>query len=347
MTDREHRGTTSSESDKSGAAAATPATLLEMRHLTSDPHLQQRDLPLDSMRMWAMSFAPMMFHRTPEQIEQSDPDTYNLVLLRAGTMRRVDATSEMTYGPGDMHVNDSSLPFQLEAHGCHMVSCIGVEVPKRLLPLPNDRVAALVGRKLSAREGMGGLLATVLDHLITGHGSYRSTDAPRLAVVLRETLAGLFARTLQDEEQYVPTAAYRRDLLLRMRMFIDQHLSDPELGPRLIAAAHNVSISYVHRLFGDDGTTVAGWIRARRLERARRDLCDPAMRIVPVHHIAARWGFSHHAAFTRAFRTAYGVAPRDFRRAALPQTKWRERQKIEDAVPTTSPVVHTNMVSRQ
>src|SRR5690606_5151921 len=63
----------------------------------------------------------------------------------------------------------------------------------------------------------------------------------------------------------VPTAAYRRDLLLRMRMFIDQHLSDPELGPRLIAAAHNVSISYVHRLFGDDGTTVAGWIRARRL----------------------------------------------------------------------------------
>ncbi len=318
MTDREHRGTTSSESDKSGAAAATPATLLEMRHLTSDPHLQQRDLPLDSMRMWAMSFAPMMFHRTPEQIEQSDPDTYNLVLLRAGTMRRVDATSEMTYGPGDMHVNDSSLPFQLEAHGCHMVSCIGVEVPKRLLPLPNDRVAALVGRKLSAREGMGGLLATVLDHLITGHGSYRSTDAPRLAVVLRETLAGLFARTLQDEEQYVPTAAYRRDLLLRM-----------------------------HRLFGDDGTTVAGWIRARRLERARRDLCDPAMRIVPVHHIAARWGFSHHAAFTRAFRTAYGIAPRDFRRAALPQTKWRERQKIEDAVPTTSPVVHTNMVSRQ
>lgn len=182
MTDREHRGTTSSESDKSGAAAATPATLLEMRHLTSDPHLQQRDLPLDSMRMWAMSFAPMMFHRTPEQIEQSDADTYNLVLLRAGTMRRVDATSEMTYGPGDMHVNDSSLPFQLEAHGCHMVSCIGVEVPKRLLPLPNDRVASLVGRKLSAREGMGGLLATVLDHLITGHGSYRSTDAPRLAV---------------------------------------------------------------------------------------------------------------------------------------------------------------------
>lgn len=190
-------------------------------------------------------------------------------------------------------------------------------------------------------------MATVLDHLITAHGSYRSTDAPRLAVVLRETLAGLFARTLQDEEQYVPTAAYRRDLLLRMRMFIDQHLSDPELGPRLIAAAHNVSISYVHRLFGDDGTTVAGWIRARRLERARRDLCDPAMRTVPVHHIAARWGFSHHAAFTRAFRTAYGVAPRDLRRTALPQPEWRERQKIEEAVPTTSPVIHTNMVSRR
>ena len=116
----------------------------------------------------------------------------------------------------------------------------------------------------------------MLDHLITAHGSYRSTDAPRLAVVLRETLAGLFARTLQDEEQYVPTAAYRRDLLLRMRMFIDQHLSDPELGPRLIAAAHNVSISYVHRLFGDDGTTVAGWVMLLQLWTGARPMGDAA-----------------------------------------------------------------------
>ncbi|WP_298183232.1 helix-turn-helix domain-containing protein [Saccharomonospora sp.] len=189
----------------------------------------------------------------------------------------------------------------------------------------------------------------MLDHLITDHGLYQGTDTPRLASVLREALAGLFVHALKEKEQYVPTAVLRRDLLLRMRSFIDQNLSDQELGPRLIAAVHNVSISYVHRLFGDDGTTVAGWIREQRLQRAYRDLSDPAMCAVPVHHIAARWGFSHHAAFTRAFRAAYGIAPRDLRRKALPQTQtaWRERQKSEEAVLTTSPVVHTNMVSRR
>ena len=98
-----------------------------------------------------------------------------------------------------------------------------------------------------------------------------------------------------------------------MRSFIDRRLHDPVLGPTTIAAAHHVSTSYVHKLFAGAGTTVTTWIRAQRLEHARRDLSDPAMAAVPVHHIATRWGFAHHSTFTRAFRSAYGMAPRDFR----------------------------------
>ena len=74
---------------------------------------------------------------------------------------------------------------------------------------------------------------------------------------------------------------------------------------------------YLHRLFQHDGITVAAWIREQRLERARRDLADPALRAVPVHQIAARWGFSHAAVFSRAFRAGYGVAPNDYRHQTL------------------------------
>nr|WP_232285226.1 hypothetical protein [Saccharomonospora xinjiangensis] len=141
---------------------------------------------------------------------------------------------------------------------------------------------------MSAGDGLGGLLAGVLDRIVADHSSYRSTDSARLATILREVLAGLFARALEDEKQPVPAEVHRRTLLLRMRAFIDQHLPDRRLGPRLVAEAHHVSTSYVHRLFGAEGTTVSGWIRARRLERARMDLADPAMNTVPVHHIALR-----------------------------------------------------------
>ncbi|MEU9123638.1 helix-turn-helix domain-containing protein [Streptomyces sp. NPDC048506] len=59
--------------------------------------------------------------------------------------------------------------------------------------------------------------------------------------------------------------------------------------------------------------TVAAWIRRRRLDAARGDLADPALDAVPIHAIAARWGFPRAAVFTRAFRSAYGIPPRDYR----------------------------------
>ncbi|WP_308429099.1 helix-turn-helix transcriptional regulator [Streptomyces brasiliensis] len=80
-----------------------------------------------------------------------------------------------------------------------------------------------------------------------------------------------------------------------------------------MAAAHHISVSYLHRLFQDHETTVSAWIRSQRLERARRDLAEPALRAVPVHRIAARWGFSDHATFTRSFRSAYDIPPKEYR----------------------------------
>ncbi|MFD0385553.1 helix-turn-helix domain-containing protein [Streptomyces stramineus] len=58
-----------------------------------------------------------------------------------------------------------------------------------------------------------------------------------------------------------------------------------------MAAAHHISLSYLHRLFETEATTVAAWIRHQRLERARHDLGDTTQRHIPVHAIAARWGF--------------------------------------------------------
>nr|WP_243274742.1 helix-turn-helix domain-containing protein [Streptomyces albus] len=63
--------------------------------------------------------------------------------------------------------------------------------------------------------------------------------------------------------------------------------------------------------------TVAAWIRRQRLEHCRRDLADPRLRDRPIHAIAARWGFPRPGDFTRAFRAAYGIPPRDYRRMAV------------------------------
>ncbi|MWA07416.1 helix-turn-helix domain-containing protein [Actinomadura sp. LD22] len=91
-------------------------------------------------------------------------------------------------------------------------------------------------------------------------------------------------------------------------------------APALPSGQHSPawrSVSYLHRLFRSQGIAVSSWIRRLRLERARRDLGDPALDAVPIRRIAARWGFNDHATFTRAFRAAYGIAPSDHRRRSL------------------------------
>jgi AraC-like DNA-binding protein len=106
------------------------------------------------------------------------------------------------------------------------------------------------------------------------------------------------------------TDAAHQALLRRIRAFMSAHLADPDLSPETIAAAHRISVRYLHRLFQCDGTTVSRWIQQRRLEECRRELSRPGRASPSVSAIAHRWGFTSPAHFSRAFRAAYGMPPR-------------------------------------
>ncbi|WP_372497271.1 helix-turn-helix domain-containing protein [Streptomyces muensis] len=56
-------------------------------------------------------------------------------------------------------------------------------------------------------------------------------------------------------------------------------------------------------------------VRERRLEQCRRDLADPHLAARPIHAITAQWGFTSPAHSSQAFRSAYGLSPRQFRLA--------------------------------
>jgi AraC-like DNA-binding protein len=134
-----------------------------------------------------------------------------------------------------------------------------------------------------------------------------------------------------DRDTTVAPATRRRALLATLQAFIDSHLADPELSPSTIAAAHHISLRYLHRLFEGQGTTVGKRIKNRRLASCRQDLLDPSLAALPVNAIASRWGFIDAARFSRAFRDAYGQPPGEFRRhlasaAAITSQCGRRRQ---------------------
>jgi acetamidase/formamidase/AraC-like DNA-binding protein len=104
--------------------------------------------------------------------------------------------------------------------------------------------------------------------------------------------------------------------LQRIRTAIEQRLGDPTLTIADIAAAERTSVRYVQKLFERDGESFLHFVRMRRLERAREDLTDPAHSHLSISDICFRWGFNDAAHFSRAFHDAFGVSPRNFRRAA-------------------------------
>ncbi|WP_102935534.1 helix-turn-helix domain-containing protein [Streptomyces malaysiensis] len=46
-------------------------------------------------------------------------------------------------------------------------------------------------------------------------------------------------------------------------------------------------------------------------------MADPAQRAASIGYIATRWGFTHHASFTRAFHGRYHMTPTDYRHISL------------------------------
>ncbi|MEU8783779.1 helix-turn-helix domain-containing protein [Streptomyces sp. NPDC048637] len=275
-------------------------------------------LELGTVHVWPTALQSMRFRRTPKLIRQSDPERLHMSLVTRGTVGIVvQPGQEVTHGPGDLCVVDSSRPFDCHAiNGQGPMEGIGLALPKELLALAGKGADKLLGQRLSGREGFGALLAQFLTRITTDTGSFQPSDGPQLGTIVLDLVSALFAHELQAADVLTPESR-RRTLTLHIRSFIQQHLADPQLTPRAIAAAHHISVSHLHRLFQEQDMTVAAWIRLQRLERARRDLTAPALRHITIRQIATRWGYTRAADFTRAFRTHYGAPPRDYRNSAL------------------------------
>lgn len=273
-----------------------------------------RAMDLGAEHVSTMTCTPMRARRTPRLIRQSDPELYAVTLTQRGHQRLEQVGRQVLMGERDLVVYSTSLPFDAEAvpNGPEPACSVLALVPQALVPLPRERVDGLLAVPLSGREGVGALLAGLLTQLTSAPGGYRPTDGPRLGTVLLDLFTALLAHHLEAADS-VPTRTHQHALFLEIQAFIHRHLGDPWLSPDVVAAAHHISVRGLHRLFRQHGRTVGAWIRQQRLDRCRSDLAEPTLRLTPVHELAARWGFTDPASFSRTFRAAYGVPPGEYR----------------------------------
>src|SRR5690606_23432267 len=99
----------------------------------------------------------------------------------------------------------------------------------------------------------------------------------------------------------------------RARLFIEQNLSDPDLGPHTIARSLKVSARYLRMIFAREGECISSYVLRRRLEETARQLADPRWRGRSICEIAFQWGFNSAPHFSRSFRSHFGMSPREYR----------------------------------
>ncbi|MDR6980951.1 hypothetical protein J2X68_007693 [Streptomyces sp. 3330] len=139
---------------------------------------RQRLVELGPVLAWPTAYLPTAylptgylqtgFRRTEKLVRQSDPEMYHLSLVLGGGVGFEHVGRAETYGPSDLWVSDTSRPYKVHVPvglGRQVLTGVGVDFPKALLPLPADRVQRLLGRRLSGREGMGALLTGFLTGL--------------------------------------------------------------------------------------------------------------------------------------------------------------------------------------
>ncbi|MBG6065601.1 helix-turn-helix domain-containing protein [Micromonospora ureilytica] len=279
-------------------------------------------IDLGRIRMTSLRYPSLEAIRPAKLVRSAEGDVYQLTLPLTGRSTLIHDRTESTLEPGKHFTLLDPARRHVARHhadGAGLATTITVQIPHAALPLAPDRLRRLLATPLSSHLGVGGLLAHHLRSIAAHPEQFEPAQAEILGGVAVDLLTAALAQYLDIEDTLSPEA---RHTALRARVvdFIDRHLDTDELSPRSVAAAHHISLRSLHRLFEAEATTVAELIRAKRLEQCRRDLGNPLLR-QPIQAVAARWGFSDKAHFSRLFRAHYGRSPQEYRMAVTRQDR--------------------------
>lgn len=248
---------------------------------------------------------PCSGKRREPEIARSGEGYYGVLHVVRGQEMVRQAGREAWLKAGDFIIWDSTRPIEFAVG--ERLQKITLLIPQRLLDATLPNAAAFVATTVSGRNGRGALFANHLRVLARERAGCPSGSVPRLVEATLDLLATAFAA-----ETGAAATAHQQTSLARILRYIDERLDDTTLHPESIAAAHAMSVRQLHRIFAAAAdSTVERWIWHQRLARCRHELTQSGA--VAISEIAFRWGFSDAAHFSRAFRSRYGLAPRELR----------------------------------
>ncbi len=240
--------------------------------------------------------------RGPALIARGSADQVIIYLQLEGSCDADCAGRRHRMQPGDIQIVDYARPFHSAStdYANLMVHLTRESLPASLLALEPHGVV------FSRSSGAARLIGAALQEFYAQADRLTVSDAEAAVEgVVALTTACVRAKMASDEANHVKS---RRKSALD---YIDGHLGNAELGPDEIAEAAAVSRASLYRLLAAEGGIRAVLLK-RRLDEALRLMLADGNDGRSLIEIAARCGFGGASQFSRAFRTRFGVPPREY-----------------------------------
>lgn len=247
--------------------------------------------------------------RDPTRVSQDHEPTLMLSLVTAGHSTLWQGDRRTAVNTGDIVLYTSTMPY---TQTLDRVARHTFMFEYRSLELADSVIESHAGRLIDLTTPLGRVVANYLRDMGT-HGLHLPDD--ERAAMERPTLdlvRALLATSADDT--HTATEAVAATLDIQVIDYLNNHLCDRDLSIATVARAHNISERYTYLLLARQGITFGDWVRTQRLAGAAQSLREHAD--TPIGRIADHWAFPDQANFTRAFRRAYGVSPREYRHHA-------------------------------
>ncbi len=242
-----------------------------------------------------------LFKRGPRVIARAGLDSITVLVYTEGRYQLTVGKRQTVVETGDILIYDFTRPLDIAATG---YSNISLTIPRRLLEPLVGRIDRLHGLVLRKGAPTHGLLLSYMSELFAQNAALTPSAAEQISGATVRLVAAAAESATGDHG----AADMPGSLVARIRAEIEKQLGNPELDPDWLAARFNVSRATLYRLFREYGG-VRHHIRERRMLEAYRALARGKAERIGT--IAEQLGFRDQAVFSRAFRAAYGLSPRE------------------------------------
>jgi AraC-like DNA-binding protein len=230
----------------------------------------------------------------------------------SGSVLIVQNAREVTLDAGSLMLLEPRLPY--DARFSLNSKTLVIKVPRRELRARIGRNRELIARRVTAELADDDLALSIAAKLPSLAGMTASITEEMISNHVLDLIGQSIARTIVSAT--VRVSNLKALLLGQIRSVVEAKLADPDIDGQKVADIVGISVRYANTILAEQDSSLHRLILSRRLSRCRVALEDPNQVPRTIAEIAQGWGFSDMTHFGRCFRAAFGVAPREYRKAA-------------------------------